>query len=237
MFESFFSSDSTIEFMCLPEDFDVIPHPYPSKKFIPDWFKHLPMKIDNSKELRQWTVKRCVPFLDAMSVGYIIPLAADIEFQTNEDASGVTWFSKFNKVMIETHSKSQITTSKSPNPREHLPPLKFINHWIIKTPPGWSTLFIPPVNRPDPRFQCLSGVVDTDNYPNNINFPFFFTQPNFTGILESGTPLVQAIPFKRTKIKHKTRIATEKEIYTSNKIRAKLYNQEGVYKDEMAVKK
>ena len=236
MFESFFGNNK-IEFMCLPEDYHVIPHPYPSRKFIPDWFKHLPMKIDNSKELRQWTVKRCVPFLDAMSVGYIIPLAADIEFQTNEDASGIIWYSKFNKVMIETHSKDQITSSKSPNPREHLPPLKFINHWIIKTPPGWSTLFVPPLNRPDTRFQCLSGVVDTDVYPNNVNFPFFFTQPNFTGIIESGTPLVQAIPFKRSKLKHNIRIATEKELYARNKTIAKLYNQEGVYKDEMAVKK
>ena len=27
------------------------------------------------------------------------------------------------------------------------PPLKFINYWHMKTPPGWSTLFTPLLNR------------------------------------------------------------------------------------------
>ena len=73
----------------MEEDWDIIPKPYASRKFIPDWFKAMPMRVGNEEKLNSSTIKRCVPFLEAMTVGYIIPLAADIEFKTNEDASGV----------------------------------------------------------------------------------------------------------------------------------------------------
>ena len=58
-------------------------------------------------------------------------------------------------------------------------------------------MFTPPLNRPDSRFTCISGLVDCDGYFEFINFSFFFHEPNFVGILPAGTPLVQVIPFKR----------------------------------------
>ena len=32
-----------------------------------------------------------------------------------------------------------------------------MNYWLVKTPPGWSTLFISPINRPDPRLSFIGG--------------------------------------------------------------------------------
>lgn len=184
-----------IEFLCHPDDYGVIPEPIPAKKFMPDWFKALPPKLD--KGLTSSTIKRCNPFLDAMSVGWIIPLAADVEFRVNDDASGLDYKWTFYKNMIENHSPAQITTDKAPNPLSPKPPMKFLNYWAIKVPKGYSVLFVPPLNRPDPRFTCMSGMVDCDGYFEYVNFPFTFNQPGFTGIVEAGTPLVQAIPIKR----------------------------------------
>jgi len=70
MFKSVFKDD-VIEFLCAEEDYGIIPTPYPAKKNIPDWYKALPPKIGN-KGLKSSTLKRCMPFLDAMMVGYII---------------------------------------------------------------------------------------------------------------------------------------------------------------------
>lgn len=163
---------------------------------MPGWYKHLTAKIDNQNKLENSTIKRCPPFLDAMTLGWIIPLAADVEFVSNTDASGITYKSLFYKTMIENHGAAQIEG----HPQEPKPPLKFLNYWAIKVPKGWSVLFIPPLNRPDFRFECISGMVDCDGYFEYINFPFFFTEKNYTGILKAGTPLVQVIPIKRDDI-------------------------------------
>lgn len=202
-----------IEFLCYEEDYGVIPEPYPSRKLMPDWFKALPPKINRENKFKNSTIKRCAPFLDAMTVGWIIPLAADVEIVTNEDASGVSYKWEFYRTMIENHSESQISTDRAPNPNLPKPPIKFLNYWAIKIQKGWSVLFLPPLNRPDPRFTCIAGLVDCDGYFEFINFPFFFNEPNFTGIIEAGTPLVQAIPIKRDNLlkDYNARAFTKKE--------------------------
>lgn len=230
-----------IHFRCLEEDWDVIPKPYPARKFIPDWFKALPVSLgpkDGVEDrFENSTIKRCMPFLDAMNLGYIIPLAADVEFTTNDTASEVNWYCKFGRNVIESHNSKQITTDKSPNPMSKFPALKFCNFWNVKTPKGWSTLFLPPINRVDERFICYSGLVDTDNYSNMVNFPFFFTKPNYTGVLKAGTPLVQAIPIKREFLKSLTEHYNEKDEDSLFKFKNKLRFNTSLYRDEIVEKK
>jgi hypothetical protein len=67
-----------ISFVCAPEDKGVIAEPVPAKTSLPDWFRRLPA-IDGanvSATNNGLTVKRCMPFLDAMTLGFILPLAA-----------------------------------------------------------------------------------------------------------------------------------------------------------------
>ena len=54
-----------------------------------------------------------------------------------------------------------------------------------------------PWARPNPVFQVLSGVVDTDVFAAPVNFPFFATAGDGVHVLPKGTPLVQVIPFRR----------------------------------------
>ncbi len=191
MAEKLFSlkTPATIEFLCSEEDKNVIPQPFRASKHMPEWFKHLPPKIGNEEKLENSTIKRCLPFVDAMSAGWIIPLAADVQFVTNPDGSGIEWKHNFYKPIVEKHSQAQVEG----NPKSPRPPLKFMNYWLTKIPPGWSIAFVPPLNRPDPRFECISGIVHS-GYFEYVNFPFFFTADNFTGIIKAGTSLVQCIP-------------------------------------------
>lgn len=202
-----------IEFLCYEEDYGVIPEPYPSRKFMPEWYKALSPKLNKENKFENSTIKRCPPFLDAMTAGWIIPLAADVQFITNETASGVSYKWQFYRTMVENHLEFQITSDAAPNPNSPKPPMKFLNWWIVKAQPGWSVLFVPPLNRPDPRFTCISGLVDCDGYFEFINFPFFFNAPNYTGIIEAGTPLMQVIPIKRENLprEYEARAMTKKE--------------------------
>jgi hypothetical protein len=224
-----------IEFLCHSEDFGIIPEPYSARKLMPEWYKSLPPKIEKKELLENSTIKRCAPFLDAMCIGYIIPLAADVEFITNDDASGVTYKSMFYRTMIENHNRNQIETDKIPHPTSPKPPMKFLNWWAIKVPKDYSVLFIPPMNRIDKRFQCMSGMVDCDGYFEFINFPFFFTEPNYTGILKAGTPLVQVIPIKRGSMltDYSNNKLSEKDLQELDITRKKRASHESHYRDSV----
>ena len=65
--------------------------------------------------------------------------------------------------------------------------LGFVSPCTIKTPPGYSCLFVPPLNNTDDRFSIIPGIVDTDK----LNFevvpvPFRDAYP-FGGALHCAT--------------------------------------------------
>ncbi|MGF1650767.1 MAG: hypothetical protein ACFCUN_09970 [Hyphomicrobiaceae bacterium] len=185
----------TITFTCEPADLGVFAEPVPAKSVIPDWFRKLP-PIDqdhlhaNNNGL---TVKRCMPFLDAMTLGWVLPLGATVRLEISDEGATVNAGWDIDRVMVSNHNMHQVTG----NPQAHRPPCKFHNYWTIATPPGWSCLFVPLINRPNAIFEVASGVVDTDTYRSLINFPFFATGKDGVYTIERGTPLVQVIPFKR----------------------------------------
>jgi len=185
----------TIEFLCRPEDKGVIAEPVAARTVQPAWFKSLPGldRAQLSATNNGLTVKRCVPFLDALSVGWILPLAATVRLQISDGGSTVVAGWEFDREMVSTHSPHQAAG----NPYEPRPMMKFHNPWTIRTPPGWSCLFVAPLNRPDAVVEVLSGVVDTDVYVSPVNFPFVAVAGDGVHILSRGTPIVQVIPFER----------------------------------------
>jgi hypothetical protein len=53
------------------------------------------------------------------------------------------------------------------------------------------------MNRLEPRFEIIAGVVDTDVYLNVINFPFILHKRDEQFLIKKGEPMVQVVPFKR----------------------------------------
>lgn len=178
-----------INFNSIDVDFR-IEHPKPASRFIPEWYKKLAGVVSGNE-----TIKKCMPFLDAMTTGYMIVLASDVFY----DGYGFQQTSK--KPVITNHLKEQLGDFELPN-NYSTQPYKWENFFIVKTPKGYSTLFTHPLNRIDLPFYSLSGVVDTDNFPVQVNFPFF-VRKDFVGVIPAGTPIAQAIPFKRTQWKSK----------------------------------
>lgn len=184
-----------IEFFCAPEDLGVIAAPVPAREAMPDWFRRL-APVDKSRLSttdNALTVKRCMPFLDALMAGWILPLAATVRIDIRDNGQTVDTGWDFDKTMVSNHHPYQV----SGHPMQPRPPCKLHNHWTIRTPPGWSCLFIAPMNQPNGVIEVAAGIVDTDEYTSLIHFPFFATAPDGLYTLEKGTPLVQVIPFRR----------------------------------------
>ncbi len=184
-----------IEFLCTPEDKGVIAEPVPAREALPEWFRRIPAvdKQRLSTTDNALTVKRCMPFLDALSAGWVLPLAATVRLEIRDNGQTVDAGWDFDKTMVSNHHSYQVAG----HPMQPRPPCKIHNHWTIRTPKGWSCLFVAPLNRPNSVIEVAAGVVDTDEYPSLIHFPFFATAPDGLYTLEKGTPLVQVIPFER----------------------------------------
>ena len=175
--------------------------PKPSSFFIPDWYKKLESYMDgekkpNGKGSTSGTVKRCMPVFDAITAGYIIVSAADVFVSQRENEEGTMspyyeW-SSYN--LIDFHQIKQMP--EHPKRNGHMSYPKWMNPWAIKTPKGYSSLFVQPMHRESP-FTILPGVVDTDTYTAPVNFAFVLNDINFEGLIPAGTPIAQVIPFKR----------------------------------------
>jgi hypothetical protein len=231
-FTSAKSRNPTITFRCAPEDEGVIAPPVPAKTVLPDWFRKLP-PVDPARVTATdngLTIKRCMPFLDAMTTGWILPVAATVRLEISDGGRTVNAGWEFDKVMLSNHHPYQIAG----NPTEPRPPCKLHNYWAIETPPGWSCLFVAPLNRQQPVLDVLAGVVDTDTYQSLIHFPFIPAAPDGVYTLEKGMPLVQVIPFRRdaATINCDIRAETEKEAAARTKILRHTQAAEGWYRKE-----
>ena len=191
--------------------------PIPIKLNIPDWFKKLEHTI------LEKTVKGCMPFLDTLTSGYLLKMPVDYYLEHNvrnekgnldtgnisaqERKSDIANNINLNYGMEkQLHGVEQLTGSPLLDKNKGLKIHKIMNPWIIKTPPGYSCLFLPPMNNTDDRFSIIPGIVDTDSFSLEINFPIVLNgdkYPVLKTTIKKGTPYVQVIPFKRENWKMK----------------------------------
>ena len=182
----------------------------PSNFFLPKWFKGMSDSIeqpalhekgkpnyfgkkgDIAKKHTSGTVKRCPAIVDLITEGFIIPMWCD--FLVQRDMETLEWDNRNFPYGIEFHSKEQIKgwdLKKTDFPEG----VKFANPWRIKTPPGYSVMFMTPTYQFEKRFTVLPGIVETDSY-HHVNFPSVWHTTK-DAIIERGTPFIQVIPFKR----------------------------------------
>src|SRR6476620_3579046 len=134
---------TTLKFRCSPELEKILPRPTPAVLGMPDWFKSLPLKSFNSTTGEESsTVKKCPPFIDAMTYGFLIPLVTDIKVEDGAFA----WDFELPAGAVASHTRSPLDFHDSaqvagtPFFRDDTFVIKFNNFWTIETPPGYSLL-------------------------------------------------------------------------------------------------
>lgn len=197
-------TEDNIEFITEPEHYGVIPDPVPAADVLPEWYKSIQTRMPKELPLgANKTVQSCMSFLDSMSLGYILKTPADIHWKVPNPKTGhapptFEHNSHATFDVIDTHPPQMVGTTEDGAYPGTGPIVQILNKWLIKTPPGYSCLLTHPMNRPDPRFQHFSGVVETDRYFHETNGACLWTaEPGTEGIMEKGTPYLQVIPFER----------------------------------------
>jgi len=163
-----------------------------------------------------------MPVFDAFNAGYILSTHTDIwvsQKETPDDDGNLVkapWYEwpAFDAIQFHPVAQAPLHPAGTGSP---IP--KWINPWGIKTPPGYSTLFIAPVHRSN-ICVALPGVVDTDTYTAPVNIIFTLADPNFEGLIPAGTPIVQAIPFQREP--WEMEFGTKEDVIEQNKVTSRL---------------
>jgi hypothetical protein len=218
--------------------------PQPISKFIPNWYRQAD-RFAKMPDGKYWigpdtgkvpTWKACPALLDIMTTGYSLITPCDIEFFLNDSGN----------IAVKVHDPlyQDFVTRRDPMPQFEHPHGYYKHHfawfpeWAIKVPDGYSVLYSSPFNRYDLPFITVSGIIDNDkvNLPGSMPF---FVRDGWTGIVPSGTPYAQMIPFLREDWKSETVIPTIDEILINNTKNSKKYRvpNGGIYKNKVWTKR
>jgi len=178
-----------------------VPPPKPAKMYVPEWYKKikptdcLSLGQNKNENYDSGALKRCMPFLDALTHGYIQETWTEIQIKKNNNGDPSYAFPT-GPIILDMGA-----------PALDVPDIFYPVqwawriHWMPKLPKGWSAMITNPSNRPDLPFISFTGIVDSDvfyssNQGNGGNYPFYLKK-DFEGIIPIGTPMYQIIPFKR----------------------------------------
>ena len=223
-----------LTFRCPKELDGLIPAPVPAAQALPAWFKEMPAAAFSALAAGDDnTVKRCPPFIDAMTSGFLIPLVCDVRVENGE----LTWDNElppggavdFMRSPLGLHDPGQVTGTPLFDADRYL--IKFHNLWTIEAPDGYAILFTHPVNRFDLPFTTLTGLVDSDRYHDAwIHFPAHWNDPNFSGVLPRGTPIAQCFPIKRGDWTARIAVLTAEEEQRAHDLTNTILRERGVYR-------
>jgi hypothetical protein len=224
----------TLTFRCPRELEGLIPPPVPAAAGLPDWLRAMPAEAASELSgVSDDTVKRCPPFIDAMTHGFLIPLICDVTVADGE----FTWDFEFPpggsvgfaRSPIGVHEPAQVAGTPLFDPDRFL--IKFHNLWTIEAPPGFAILITHPANRFDLPFTTLSGLVDCDRYRDGwINFPAQWRDPGFRGVLPKGTPVAQCFPVKRARWTMEQAPFSDDDAKATHELLGEIRRDRGVYR-------
>ena len=223
-----------LKFRCPTELEGLLPTPVPAVSALPDWLKSMPPQAFSTIMGREDnTVKRCPPFVDAMTSGFLIPLICDLRVEDGE----ITWDVDFPQAdavyfarsPIGVHDASQVTGTPLFETDRFL--IKFHNLWTIEAPEGYAVLFTHPFNRFDLPFTTLTGIVDCDRYHDNwVHFPAHWHDVDFRGVLPKGTPIAQCLPVKRESWTGHSAPFTQQEALRVRDLATDIGREQGIYR-------
>jgi len=212
-----------IEFSVI-ESYAHIGHsPFPAKKYAPDWLKNMSAITENMP-----TMKKCPPLMDALGLGYIIPMWQEFQLIPNQGSygykAGIMSLNSPYEVRRDLLSY-QFPQQFQGSPLDGYQVFKISTPWIIKTPPGTSLMIIPPVLGNNLPFEVIPAVIDTDEYHISFGFTCKIKYQDQPITVQPGTPIAQVIPFTRESWKHNiTETTVIDHAKVANKLKTYIYS-------------
>lgn len=179
------------------------PEPIPASKMVPEWYRKQPGMVKSENDYvgggLNLTVKKCMAIFDVITSGYLIVAPCDIYVDAT-DPEKLTFsvplkIKQFQSDLFSVHTLEQYDHYPMDTTIYHKQLLRVFPFWSVKTPKGYSSLYMQPMHR-ELDTQAFAGIIDTDKFISEGHMSFF-VKKGFKGVIKQGTPLIQVIPFKR----------------------------------------
>jgi hypothetical protein len=167
----------------------------PASRTYPKWYKEAPVyQKDDTSESAKGSFKKCGPFTDSFSLGYMMPLQKDVKIAFVNGVRKVSSFVAADPVLIPSEGIHNNPTLPVPSGFSS-EGFAWKTKNIIHIPDGYRALLTHPLNQYDLPFITLSAVINGGFTLQTGNVPVFL-RDDFEGIIPEGTPIFQIILFK-----------------------------------------
>jgi len=191
-------NESPVTFLIDKELYGAIPEPYPASSAFPNWYKNIPMfstDQDGRENKNSYTVRGCRPFMQSLSLGWMLPLPSDLHIIHDKDGVKINFSDIGDISVISTQNMSTYGGEKN-IPVDGAVGVKFETPWYISIPKGYSLFNLPLLNRWGSKlykyFYPFSGIWDADKYVQKVNQISLMSVPeNTNDIIKAGTPIAQ----------------------------------------------
>lgn len=200
-----------IEFVTFDErvkkDFEAIP----AKDYQPDWWKKTKI-VENMGDGHGTgsTIRSCPAMQDILTTGYYVVAVRDmvVQYYGDEIAEKETSFEMKCPHHAVWESQSHPFRQFAMMPGVQNDAIKMNMPFSVRTPDGYSTLYLDPFLFANEYISAWQGIIDTDNFKGgDLNAQLImYPKVRKTFTIPEGTPIVQLFPFKRESWTSSTRV-------------------------------
>lgn len=185
--------------------------PRMAKHAMPKWWKSLPMRIAHQgidKETLA-NVKNCPSFPDYFGQGVILPMWVDTILYYNDETKQWGWRTSSDEFAWDTHPNEQLLDDVNfeVNGKKVYHIFKALSPWKINISKGWKVMQIPLFYHIENEFTVMPGILEP-TILGDLNQQVMITASKKEIYIKRGTPFVQYVPIKDTKVSLKVRNAT-----------------------------
>jgi len=193
-----------IEFFPTTLEIDKVAPIVPASKFLPKWWtdidpnKHV--NLVNNVPVIRGNIKKCPGVSDFLTKGFILPAWTDFYFcYENGKMKKISSLQSHGII----HQPDTSFIDFLPDNIKFKKPIsyKLLTPWLIKTPPGYSSLILNPTFHFNDNFDTMPGILDTDIF-HTLSIEILVKESK-TFTIPFNTPLCIIVPFKRNKFKYK----------------------------------
>jgi hypothetical protein len=187
-----------VEFKIKEEYYGVVPEPVPSTKKMPKWYSEMPLNEEDEygTDITNKTAKACMPFFEATTRGWMLPLPADVKFRVTDDELNVEVNNLGGCDVVEPQGTSPYGNNPLVNGSHY--PIELQTPWHVDAPDDYMAWVLPPLNRHEfdiyDHFKPYSGIFNADKTFRQLGIVGLLDLDNIHNVrIKSGTPIAQVV--------------------------------------------
>lgn len=224
-------SPTVVEFGVEEHLLEVFEFPEHARKRLPSAYRNIPA-LSSDQPLAPKSVRGCMPFFDAMTFGFSIPLPYDIAISSRDSGAEIEVFTPPVQNDVLGLDGTQLVTAVPQQMLGQLSPypvFKLETPYWIKTSRPVSSLITAPLNHFSP-LGVVAGMIDSDQIHTRLKLFIYWLGPDGDFTLKAGTTVAQAMPVARRHATLRKKALGPEEVRERNAHQLRSRIDSGAYK-------